>query len=216
MPISVGRHYHEEGRLESTLKLVNVYFKECLILIADTLQRHSLAMMNPKQSVEYFYKEASENGLSWINRNIGAITKHLSIPYKIQRWDDWLCHKNFQSYYEKVTELYELDSEYRRVVDDTANEFCKGVKNRTTFPLPENICTLSIRYLLEESAVTCLWTDLPYEFQVYPSGGNEVLALARDKVIGPDVSQRLKELVVVFHKIVYKRTKQSSYEREFV
>jgi hypothetical protein len=216
LPISVGRHYHEEGRLEATLKLVSLCFKECLILVADTLQRYSLAIVSPEQSGESLYKLASENGFAWINRNIEAIKKHLTIPFKIQRWDDWLWHKNFQFYYEKVTGLYEMDLKYKSAVNDIANQFCTAVKNRTPFSVHDDVYALSVRYLLEESAATCLWTYLPYEFQVYPINGNEVLALARDKVLGADISSRLEQLIVVFHKVVYKRSEQGSYERECV
>lgn len=91
MLISVGWDYHEGESFKSTLKLVDENFSSCRIVVADTLQRHSLQFF--KHYLENEHNNVNEyarsSGDGWIKHNLAELD-NLSIHYKIERWDDYL------------------------------------------------------------------------------------------------------------------------------
>ena len=95
LTISVGQEVHEGEKFFATVDLINSSFKEVIILIDDTLQRHTMKIHSPL-SIDQLYKISFEAGDQWLERNY-KYYNHFAIPYKIIRWDHWLNHFFFLS-----------------------------------------------------------------------------------------------------------------------
>lgn len=179
VPISVGQQYHEAGEFEATIALINKSFKECHILIADTLRRHSPEVR------EQAYNDGLDastltlhRGEQWFYNNEKYISM-LSIPYRISKWNEWLAHPAYTDYYNAVLKLYQEDSSYKAIVDnDVAAFLCRG--NRRYDSESINNCR---SYILEESAVVCLWVLSGFELDVYPMGDNKAMITAYEKLM---------------------------------
>jgi hypothetical protein len=61
-------------------------------VVRDTLQRHSLRFL--EDHIE-FERYARTLGDQWLERHFHKIEK-LSIPYKIERWDDCKRNKSYE------------------------------------------------------------------------------------------------------------------------
>ncbi len=181
LPISVGQKYHEEGEFEATINLINKSFKECTILVADTLRRHWLSMSEYTAGEEELFSLARMGGDKWLERNAKFI-QLLSVPYTITRWNDWIEHPEYNDYYNQVIRLYNDDTEYKDVVHKTIQMFLlRGGRYSSSNDSHRDAC---LRYILEESAVTCLWIKSEFKFDIYPTGDNEPMLQASKKLIG--------------------------------
>ena len=90
LTISVGQEVHEDNKFAATIDLVNASFGSAVLLIDDSLQRHSMAL-NKNQNADFFYDISIAEGDLWLERN----KKHyqnLTILEEIIRWDKWLKH----------------------------------------------------------------------------------------------------------------------------
>lgn len=178
IPISVGQRYHEDGEFEATIKLINKSFKECTILIADTLKRHSLDLNLQISDQEEVLKTTKRKGQEWLERNVKYI-EMLSIPYEISKWDEWINKDEYNAYYHLVRKLYDTDDGYRKVMHDTVNIFLLRDERQSDSRWVD--CCIS--YLLEESAVTCLWIKEGFKFDVYPTGDNMAMIGAYERLV---------------------------------
>lgn len=174
--ISVGQLYHEREKFDAAIKLVNKNFAFCDILVSDTLQQHTLHIDNRDKSEDELYILAKEAGSAWIERNMQYIST-LTIPYKISRWDEWLKEDKYKHYYEKVCELYNNNIVYKDMVHKVAHEFLAR-RDDLNIEDKQAAFNLSIKYLLEESAVSCLFEG-KYKFCMYPSDLYMITACTR-------------------------------------
>ncbi len=181
MGISVGQPYHESGKFIATTNLVDKHFSFCNILVGDTLQRHSLQIDHQDKSEEEIYALAKKAGDDWIERNMPTIST-LTTPYIISRWDDWIQHEQFEYYHNRVYDLYNNYTAYKNTVDQIAFDFLQR-RSKSDLKNPQIVFDLCIKYLLEESAVSCLWACTGYKFDVYPSGSNLAMIVARNKLV---------------------------------
>lgn len=175
--ISVGQKYHEGEKFNASIKLANKHFSFCNILVGDTLQRHTLRINNPNISASDSYELVKNLGEMWIERNMQYIST-LTIPYKISRWDEWLKQDKYQHYSNKVFELYNNDSNYKNIIEDIAHSFLSR-HNYFNARDRQIAFDLSIQYLLEESAVACLWAEDDYKFDLYPSDLSTITAYTK-------------------------------------
>ena len=200
MLISVGQKYHEDGELLAAIKLVSKHFAFCNILVCDTLQRHSFrALHDNNKSDEELYNSSMKAGDEWIERNIQPISS-MSIPYVISRWDEWIKNNRFKFYYQKVLYLYNEDPNYKEIVDQVANEF---INRKRLFEHENHMHSFNccINYLLEESAVACLWVELGYKFDVYPTRSNLAMITAYTKLVPEDLNIGAQSLRLNIKKI---------------
>lgn len=177
LTISVGQASHEGEMFEKTIELINKYFKSCIIVVVDSLQRHTMALNNNKDA-NYFYKIALREGISWIERNKSFYSK-LTIPHEIVRWDRWLKHSNFPFQQDQLMSLIKTDLAYKLSFDRTIESFL----NKTIYRKKEGerinleISRMhSFNYLLEECTVLCLLKELDGNFEVYPGIRNCAMA----------------------------------------
>lgn len=170
VPISVGQKYHEAGEFEATMKLIDKSFKECIILVADTLKRYSIDILKQSRNEEEATLLARQKGDQWLDRNMKYIDA-LSIPRKVCRWDEWIAHSEYPFYYNAVHQLYEDNQEYKDSVHKVVEQFVfrKEGSHDGAWLVP------SITYFLEESTSVCLWIKDGFKFSVYPSKANQAL-----------------------------------------
>jgi len=113
LTISVGQEVHEAQHFESTVQLVNDSFDSCIMLIDDSLQRHSMAL-GYKQSADDFHQQSIIAGDQWLQRNAVYYEK-LTILEKIVRWDHWLQHPSFAMQQNRLKKFMASNAPYKNV-----------------------------------------------------------------------------------------------------
>jgi hypothetical protein len=197
--ISVGQPVHEDDKFKAVLAAVNSSFKECTIMVCDSLQRYTLKMSS-NLALEQLHATANLLGAQWLSRNLGAI-KQLDINYNVIRWDDWLSSSDFSSARAQIGLLYKSSDDFRNVLTTTALTFLQ--RNLDKVILTKNrdvILSNSIEYLKEECAVMLLWAQSQYQFEVYPSPRNSALRFVHQHIISKINSNLVREVSVKYNK----------------
>lgn len=114
MPISVGQAIYEGEKFSAVIKLVNASFKQCTILVDDSVQRHTIGIMNHATPDE-LYQLAVAEGDAWLKRNEMAYSQ-LTIPFNIMRWDDWYNSPNYISSHLLVQNEYDSNDSFREAI----------------------------------------------------------------------------------------------------
>lgn len=200
MPISVGQAIHEGAKFEAVIKLINNSFKQCTILVDDSVQRHTIGIMNHATPDE-LYRLAVEEGDAWLQRNEMAYNQ-LTIPFEIMRWDDWYNSPNYINSHLRVQKEYDSNESFRQAIHANIDDFLTRFLSRFN---PDDIdheraFRLCLDYLIEECAVMCLWTEKDYDFEVYPSGRNKAMAATYQYLIKPAFPTLLRPVALRFKK----------------
>jgi len=208
--ISVGQEYHEGEKFIATMDLINRTFKSCTIMLCDTLQRHTLRTKNPNLSDNAIYNKALVLGDEWLARNAVAY-KHLSIDFKIMRWDEWLNHPNYIKYRKQIDELYNTNVDYKNKIHSTINKFLErqGLLNdEVSFKLCE-------AYVLEECPILVpLWAQTGCQFIIYPRFRTAAMSATYQHFIGNTGKDVLQEVALKFNKRTIPKKLSFSYEKE--
>ncbi|ETO92557.1 hypothetical protein [Legionella oakridgensis] len=206
MPISVGQPIHEGAKFAAVIKLINASFKHCTILVDDSVQRHTIGIMNHATPDE-LYQLAVEEGDAWLKRSEMSYTQ-LTIPYDIMRWDDWYNSPNYINSHLRVQNEYDSNEQYRNAIHANIDDFLTRYLGRfsETDVDYERAFRLCRDYLIEECAVMCLWTEKAYDFEVYPSGRNKAMAATYECLIKPDYPNYLRPVALRFKKYPAKST----------
>jgi len=197
--ISIGQEAHEGERFESTIQLINTFFSFCIILLYDSLQRHTMAL-NANQSPDAFHFVANQEGSAWLKRN-QLYLDQLTIPHSVSRWDAWIQHAHYQKYLTQLKVVLTEDTEFGSVFDQTVTQYLERYvkrvedKGQFNFPRARRIC---LNYLLEECAVLCLWPELDCRFEIYPNAHNQAMEATREKYITPHYPKLLRSLNLRF------------------
>jgi len=168
-PISVGQPYHEGEKLKDTFAWAAARFEGISILLADTLQRFNLSARFGL-SAEDAEKHARKLGDDWLQRNSPAIE---ASNISVNRWDDWRLSSAFTSAWKSVNDAYQEDHSFQTIVNETANRVCERSGNPSLF-VP------SCEYLLEETAVTALFSDASV-IDLYPGSNFKGFDHLRDR-----------------------------------
>lgn len=194
--ISVGQPYHEGEKFIATMDLVNRTFKSVMIVVCDTLQRHTLQIQNPMMSEQEAHRNAFLEGHAWLKRNRFAYA-YLTIDYKITRWDNWLHKSDYLNYLEQVQVLYETNKDYQNAITTTIHKYLsrQGVdQDQRAFALCE-------KYLLEECPILVpLWAKTGVEFVIYPHVRTPAMALTYDFFVGNTLQSNLQQVALKFSK----------------
>lgn len=199
LTISVGQEVHEGEHFQTTVNLVNNTFDTCIMLIDDSLQRHTMAL-NSTDDAASFYQASIKAGDDWLERN-KVHYEQLSILNKIIRWDHWLFHPNYKAQQQKIESLKKSDSSYQNAfnhtVDEFLNRYYRRLKNNSNFNLKraELLCH---NYLTEECTALCLWPELNCQFEVYPSPRNFVMDQTHKRFITPTYPSLLHAVSIKF------------------
>ncbi|KTD29683.1 hypothetical protein [Legionella maceachernii] len=199
LTISVGQEVHENEKFETTIELVNNSFDSCIMLIDDTLQRHTM-VLDRTESPNDVYQIALDEGDRWLERNKKYFS-NLSNLANIIRWDKWLNHSNYLINQKLIKDEIENDSAFKFIFDDTIQEFLKRyysrLLNKTNFDL-ERGYTLCFDYLIEECTAMTLWPELGCHFEVYPSRRNFAMDETHKRFVLPKWPDLLHAVAVKF------------------
>lgn len=200
MPISVGQPIHEGEKFAAVVKLVNRNFKECTILVDDTIQRHNFGIVHPSWTDEQLYNISREEGDKWIERNMKSIEDNLTIPHKIIRWDDWSKDPRFEGFHKKIIDMYNSDPEYNKAINDNVEKFLENFSKKNVINDMERARECCRVYLQEECAVMCMWADSEYDFELYPYDRNPAMDATYEKVIRKEYPDHLYFVSLRFKK----------------
>lgn len=196
LTISVGQAAHEGDKLAATINIVNNQFRECIIMVCDSLQRYSIAA-HTKKSIAELHDQANILGEQWIARNEKIINK-LTISHQIIRWDSWLNHSLFADARRVINDLYLSDVVFKKFINDTAENFVKRDKKRF-FGVDydcNKVFNTSVLYLKEECAGMLLWVEKNINFEIYPRHRNEAMEYVHKLLILPKYSNMLMPLSI--------------------
>jgi tRNA-dependent cyclodipeptide synthase len=198
LPISVGQPYHEGEKFKATIELLNKHFKECMIIVCDSLQRHTLAIYDETASEEELRRKAVLEGDLWIERNLETI-KRLKIPYQITRWDEWLLSPEYQEKQGSIECLYAQDEVFKKISDSDANIFLKRMEKR--IPSINNMekgFERCLKYIKEECSFDLLLIKKYFSFLVYPGQSPEAQKYVDEKLIKKQPVSLWERLVIDF------------------
>ena len=185
LTVSVGQEVHEGEKFESTIELINQHFDSCILLVDDSLQRHTMAL-DQLENADFFYDASMTAGDAWLERNEKYYRKLTSLK-KILRWDVWLKHPRYQETKCTIQNELSTDSEYHEAFSDTVGEFLRRYiprANAQHFNV-DRAKQLCEDYLLEECTALCLWHETGSHFEVYPSKRNQAMTKTHEKFILP-------------------------------
>jgi hypothetical protein len=199
LTISVGQEVHEGDKFAATIDLVNTSFKSCIMLIDDSLQRHSMALDN-KQEADDFYQESILAGDLWLQRN-KIHYQRLTILEDTIRWDRWLNHPHYFRQQEKIKALINQEPDYKKAFDKTFCEFLRRYYLRLTEKEDfdwERSKRLCLDYLIEECTALSLWPELECQLEVYPSQRNLAMDATHQRLVIPSAPHLLHAVAIKF------------------
>jgi hypothetical protein len=152
MPISVGQAIHEGEKFAAVIKLINSSFKHCTILVDDSVQRHTIGIMN-NSTPEELHRLAVLEGDRWLARNKDAYNK-LTIPFEIMRWDDWYNNENFVNTNLLVKNEYHSNKLFYNAINANIDDFLTRYLSRFSSAEinHDRAFKLCFDYLIEECA----------------------------------------------------------------
>ncbi len=177
----------------------NLGFESCIMLIDDSLQRHSMAL-DDEQSAADFYQRSIIAGDQWLQRNAVYYEK-LTILEKIVRWDHWLQHPSFAIQQTKLKKFIASNVLYKNTFTHTVDEFlrryCQRITSNADFKI-ERARALCLDYLLEECTALCLWPELGCQFEVYPNRRNLAMSDTHQRFVLPQYPDLLHAVAIKF------------------
>jgi hypothetical protein len=206
--ISVGQKAHEGDIFLSTIQLINNNFKECTILVADSLQRYTLAIETDNDA-DSLYQQSMREGDLWLERN-KKLYARFTIPYNIVRWDRWLMHPQYMQERAKVDNLYTSNFDVEEAFKEVITKFIKRYEVRMDKTLSNYHQTFQncLNYLQEECAVMSLRAQEGYDFEIYPSGRNpamEIIYACLVHLYLPEISRSVSLYIRTQRKLLSKQ-----------
>jgi len=199
LTISVGQATHEGEMFAAMISLINDNFNSCVLLVDDSLQRHTMAI-NTKMSAEYYYQISIEEGDLWLERHKKYLDR-LTIPLKIFRWDKWLFHSKFDVTRNTIINAINSDPAYREAFESSISKFLTKYSERLTNSQHFDLAKarqLSLDFVVEECAALCLWQELDCQFEIYPNRHNAAIEETRRRFVLSSSPELLRPVAVCF------------------
>jgi hypothetical protein len=199
LTISVGQPNHEGEKLVATLRAINKSFKNCTIMVCDTLQRHTDRIFFPNLDDLAAYIESKKAGDLWLKQNKVYLEVLDAVP-RISRWDNWLYHPLFEQQKARMLHAYEQDPGFKKAMQKTIDEFATRLINRLGEDphILERVYEHSFNYLIEECAIQQIWILESYNFEIYPSERNAILDYTYRKYVQPNHPTLLRPVALKF------------------
>lgn len=202
MPISVGQPYHEGEKFAATIDCLNSRgFSHCTLVVASTLQRHTLALKYKSLSDSELYEKSIENGVKWLDNNI-PLLKQLNHPLEIIDWDTLVNNEKFEKKLVEINDTYRNSEIFRQAVDKTIDDFIARWQKKKLL-LSEELLkarTHCRQYLFEECAVVANWAGLGYRYEIYPVERTDAMNFVHRNFIFPNYPDELKRISLRFRK----------------
>lgn len=197
--ISVGQQTHEGEHFRATIELLNDTFKNCIMLVDDSLQRHTMAI-NQDNAPEYYYEMSIKEGELWLQRNEKYYGQLTNLA-KIIRWDTWLQHPDFHLKRNAILNLIEQDPTYKIAFEQSINEFTEKLQKRTTenkYVDIDRAKKLSFDFIVEECTALCLWPELNCNYEVYPNLHNSAINETRKRFVLAHTPDLINQITLGF------------------
>jgi hypothetical protein len=199
LTISVGQATHEGEMFAVTMELINASFGSCVLLIDDTLQRHTMALNKPEEA-DFYNNIALQEGELWLERNKQYYSS-LTIPTKIMRWDFWLNHPEFNTKRKEIIELTKSDPAYKATfvhsIEAFLNKYCERLVDPIYFDI-QKARRLSFDFVVEECTALSLWPELMCHYEVYPNRHNKAIEESRKRFVLPHYADLLCPITIGF------------------
>lgn len=179
--ISVGQSYHAGETLVAMLDKLVAQFLGVNLLIADTLQRYSMAILSNSSDPDAFYELALKEGDLWIEnaKKLFPIDEKI---VEVMRWNDFVQNPEFPHFLDIVRERLIQDEQCRYAFENTCREHVDRMsKNcpQQSFDY-DSAYELSHKYVLEECACYCLFSSTGCQFDAYPYRYNAAMEYIRN------------------------------------
>ncbi len=201
LTISVGQEVHEGEPFAATVALVHQQFARCTLLIDDTLQRHTLALLHPMLRAEDFVATTQQAGAAWLARN--QIVYEQLPQLKIVQWDYWLTHPRYPATFRRVNYLVTQYPAYQQAIHSTIRTFLQRYTPRLSpeilrqfnYARAQELCR---DYVLEECTALCLWPELQCHYEIYPSPRNAAMTYTHQQFLLPRYPDLLHPIAIKF------------------
>ncbi len=198
LAISVGQSYHEEGKFIATIELINKQlFKQCDIVLGDTLQRYNCyGRMTPDEALIY----CKQQGDQWLARNALALS-NLHVPHTIIRWDELLSHQHYEKNKKFIVDAYNNDNSYKSALHSNVETYIDRLKLLNPGSDDSLLFSWGLQYLLEECPVIMpLWAEMGYDFIIYPKPLTIGMAKTRELFVSGKFDDKCRWLSLRFKK----------------
>lgn len=192
--MSVGQAYHEGEKLNAVIDWVNSHayapFAGCVILVADTLQRHNAALrgMDPARA----WAHTQRAGTTWIERNLAAVST-LRLPWHITRWNDALHSTRYSALRARIEHLA-AHPEVDAALEADERKLRDRWRTRTETIDARRFAALHRAYLLEEITATAVLDAETPAITCYPRALPNTWAHLRTARQAPQALSRLEWL----------------------
>lgn len=175
--VSLHSPNFENGALDAILDWANLNYRELVIDLTDTINRHPY-QAEKNLSVAEACLQARQAGDKWLRVHQAAIDR-LTIPHTVIRWDRWLNDDRFELYGSQFEDAYQGNTVFRAAVDRDIETYCQRRFGKTMSEIDPRLVDGSRRYILEE--ITChsmMYEDRPAA-TLYPGKELECYKLVR-------------------------------------
>jgi tRNA-dependent cyclodipeptide synthase len=198
LPISVGQAYHEGEQLEAIIELINRRnFQKGRIVIASTLQRHTLGLLHQHLAKDEVRTFAHEKGVQWQKRNMSTLNK-LNHFFDIVDWSSFLTTKAYADRKNELMTLYDEDTLFREKIDETVNNFInRWLLRKLIIEADMDLARVACKeYVLEECSVMSTWAGGGFQYEIYPSANSLAMETTRKLFVLPNYPNELIRLRV--------------------
>ena len=180
--LSIGQSVHDGKQLAATINLIDRSFESVTFALGDTLQRHTLKLVEKKSDLE-LYEQAKRKGDEWLVNNVQVLSA-CSIPWKIIRWNTWLKHKRFSEFLTAVQHKYNVDQEFNQIFNADITQYLARLTKRTPLAVnEEDARKICLSYLQEECAAMLAWVEGKYQFELYAKGRTAAMQATYEQCI---------------------------------
>lgn len=193
--VSLENTMFERPKLDAIIEWISRRFKNCTVLIGDSIHRLTLQSVRglsvdesttlARTMGDTFVKDKSE-----AFKNFSDRTKFDFLPCgTVQQWPD------YQSYYSKLQHAFQTDSDFSESVRGFSRHYHER-RGRTfnRHDVDEQV-ELSCQYFLEEFAIFACLKQQGISVMVYPGSFSTLTEIAAGSY--PKVPAQLRDLVVV-------------------
>jgi len=203
LPISVGQPYHENESFGTTIDLLNQHkLKQCDIIVADTLQRHTIRLHEKCLSDQEAYEKSILLGELWLKRNKKYI-EQLTCSHNIFHWNNWLLSEEYTNRRSFIETLIDKNENFRQIFTETATVFVNRYQKKTGENENLNfVFEACLNYVKEECSVMSLWLSREYDYEVYPGKRIKAMILTHEHFIKSKAPDFLQWLRIQFKNLV--------------
>lgn len=192
-----GNKNFDGARLEACIRWISKHFKSCLVMVGDSVHRHTIEITSGLQG-DLARFEALRIGREFVDRHRTLFEYYSgSCAFEFLMTSKAEKHPDFELYLDELQRLYRENKPFETTVRSFVQEYLGrgdkvGEDRADEFSCLEH---LSVSYLLEESAIfACLVKD-GWSVMVYPGSIKALEEMVDGK--HPEVPAPLRQMIQV-------------------